>query len=888
MNELLRYFNGNETAASIWKDKYCVKDKNDVEQEATPDDMHRRMAKEFGRMEYQNFMKDSCAIPKQTNALSDYGRQRWRRRMEYQVTEQNLIDDAYQLMKDFGIIVPQGSVMAGLGNPYVIGSLSNCFVIGQPYDSYGGIFQKDEQMAQLMKRRGGVGIDISTLRPESVAVSNTAGNSTGAVSFMHRYSNTTREVAQEGRRGALMITIDCHHPDLEQFIDVKMDKTKVTGANISVQFHNDFYEAVEKDYDYLLKWPVNKIVDITNGDFEKAEYNVLYEAKNNDGSASYWKKVQPKKIFEKFTQNNWESAEPGTINVDRHWAYSPDGVYPQYKGIVTNPCGEIFMGAYDACRLIAINLLSIVENPYTDTSSINTIKLYKYAYEQQIMGDNVVDLELEHITEILLKIDKDEEPDEVKRVEKELWEKVYDVASGGRRTGCGITALGDMLAAMGLAYESDEAINLVEEVMSIKMGAELDATIDLAILRGPFKGWNKDKEFCYSGNDEVYLYQGGNDFFQMIMENFPEQANKMFQYGRRNVSWSTSAPTGSLSEMTQTTGGMEPLFSLKPFIRRRKINPSDKDVRVDFVDDNGDSWQDYPCIHGQVIEWYRTYLNGDDSINGGLIFNSLDIRQMLELMPIERLDSILEQSPWHGSCAEELDWKKRVEMQAVVQKYTTHSISSTVNLPKDVPVETVREIYMEGWRQGLKGITIYRDTCRDGVLIKKEDTKTKKGKRPKSIDANLHIATSKGKSYAIIVGVVDSNPYELFAFEYTSSNKDIRGKVVRVKKGSYSFVPDDGEEIANIQQLAGPTDERILTRWASLALRQGASPEVVIEQVDRSEVQITSFARVISRVLKTYIKDDTASTSVCGNCGAEALVYQEGCLTCKACGVSKC
>jgi ribonucleoside-diphosphate reductase alpha chain len=628
------YFNGDELAASVWEGKYAA------EGESNPDEMHRRMAKEFARIE-ESYLKNDEPIEITATkhlSISDYAKKR------NSLTEERI----YNLFKDFKYVVPQGSIMSMLGVDK-IGSLSNCFVIGQPEDSYGGILQKDEQLVQLMKRRGGVGIDISTLRPGGTDVTNAAKTSTGAASFMERFSNSTREVAQGGRRGALMITIDVRHPDIFEFVNIKKDRTKVTGANISVNLRNDFMEAVKNDEDYILRFPCDIDSEVVNCQLEDLDYNkleILIDTGYNH--KIYVKKIKAKELYESIVENAWENAEPGQMFIDRHWDYSPDGAYEQYKGVTTNPCGEIFMQPYDACRLMAINLLSFVENPYTDEAYVDWVKLYEIAYEQQRLADDLVDLELEHISRILAKIHSDEESDVVKRTEIELWEKVYDVASAGRRTGCGFTALGDMLAALGVSYDSEQGCDFIEKMMRTKMEAELDCTIDLAVLREEFDGWGWEYEFPFFGEDNC---TGGNSFYQMIWEEFPKQAERMAIHGRRNISWSTVAPTGSVSILTQTTSGLEPLFA-PYYMRRKKVNPGEEGVRVDFTDQNGDNWMEYPIMHPQFIQWYAE--NGDS--DGYLEY----AKGILEECTKDEIDEIFKVSPWYNSCAPDIDWKKRV------------------------------------------------------------------------------------------------------------------------------------------------------------------------------------------------------------------------------------
>ena len=835
------YFNGDELAASVWEGKYAAKG------ESNPDEMHKRMAKEFARIESKykkSELSDSTGSFFIPEGLSDYALNK-----RSDLTEHTI----YELFKDFKYICPQGSVMSMLGVDK-IGSLSNCFVIGQPEDSYGGILQKDEQLVQLMKRRGGVGIDISTLRPSGTDVTNAAKTSTGAASFMERFSNSTREVAQGGRRGALMITIDVRHPDVFDFVNIKKDRTKVTGANISVNLRNDFMEAVKKDEDYVLRFPCD--ADIANADVVKT--------------------VKAKELYDSIVENAWENAEPGQMFIDRHWDYSPDGAYEQYRGVTTNPCGEIFMQPYDACRLMAINLLSFVENPYTDEAYVDWVKLYEVAYEQQRLADNLVDLELEHISRILAKIHSDKESDEVKRAEIELWEKVYDVASAGRRTGCGFTALGDMLAALGVSYDSEQGCDFIEKVMFTKMEAELDCSIDLAILRGPFDGWNPDNEFTHSVDEGIHYRSGGeNDFYDMLFLEFNAQAVRMNKYGRRNISWSTVAPTGSVSILTQTTSGLEPLFA-PYYMRRKKVNPGEEGVRVDFTDQNGDNWMEYPVFHPQFKRWIQI----DAPVENP------------ETLSKERVDWFFEMSPWYNACAPDIDWKKRVDIQAIIQKYTSHSISSTINLPNDVTKEEVAEIYIHSYDKGLKGVTVYRDGCRTGVLVT-DSNESKETfeyndapKRPTCLPVEIHTTVSKGIKWNVIVGIFDNKPYEVFAIPHFTNETEL--ELCKVKRGRYDLLKDNETHTENITSQI--TDEQdVLTRMVSTALRHGADMTYIVEQLNKSCGDITSFSKAIARTLKKYIDEKKmVSRAACTECGSNNLVFEEGCLMCKDCGSSKC
>lgn len=859
--KLLNYFSGDELAANVWQSKYAQ------EGEETPDDMHKRLAKEFARIE-EKYRQGPCVAHNNSEIeLSKYGSKR------LFLTE----DKIYNLFKDFKYVVPQGSIMSQLGVES-IGSLSNCFVIGQPQDSYGGIFQKDEEMAQLMKRRGGVGIDISTLRPEGTSTSNAAKSSTGAISFMHRFSNTTREVAQNGRRGALMISMDINHPDIMEFIKIKRDLANVTGANISIKINNDFMKAVKNDERYVLRFPCNFyennpswVKDLEESkDWEGIELNKLHPIithKDKEVILGYTKVINAKEYWNEIIKSAHNVAEPGIIFVDNHHNYSPDGVYPQYKGVTTNPCGEIFMQAYDACRLIATNLYSFVDNPFTKEASFNFEKFYKVNYEAMRLSDDLIDLELEHIQRIIDKIDNDPESDEIKAREKALWLKIYNTAKSSRRTGLGFTALGDTLAALGLKYDSDEALSVIELIMHAKMQSELDCTIDLAILRGPFEGWDSNIEI-----QGLNVGVGNNDFYQFLLTNFPKQAKRMCDYGRRNVSWSTVAPTGTVSLLTQTTSGIEPLFQ-PYYIRRKKVNPGNNDVRIDFTDQNGDSWQEFPVLHPKFKDWL--VVKGFQDINN---YDKI------------ALQSIFEQSPWYQSTANDIDWIKRVEIQSIIQKYTTHSISSTINLPENVSEEEVSNIYLEAWGQGLKGITVYRDGSRSGVLVTSSNKDRNSfeyidaTKRPKSLDAEVHLTKVGGTPFNIFVGLMNDKPYEIF-IDTTNMNNH-KGTITKNKKGEYIF---SSELVDKLYITSDMSDEQAaITRLVSTSLRHGADIKFVVEQINKCDGDLFSFTKGLARVLKKYIPDGAKSTVSCLDCGSSNVIFQEGCQSCKDCGSSKC
>lgn len=882
--ELLNYFEQDELASSVWLGKYALKDLQGNYVEETPTDMHWRMAKELARIEGSYGKTIDPEIKKNLSKMALWFKDKfWNSPSGFGE------DFIFEYFDKFKYIVPQGSIMSGLGDTYRIKSLSNCFVVPSPLDSYGGIFKTDQEIAQLEKRRGGVGTNLNSLRPDDTPVLNAAGTSTGAHSFMDRYSNTTREVAQNGRRGALMLLMSCLHPDIFKFVGKKKDKTKVTGANISVQLTNEFMEAVKDDTDFICRFPID--MNISHTSAYPMEYNKLEDA----GNGKYWMKIKARELFNEIVLNAWDNAEPGLAFMDTVIGYSPEGVYYRYLPIASNPCGEQWMNAYDACRLLALNLFGIVKNPFTSAAEIDWKKLYEISYIQQRLADDIVDLEIEYVERIIEKIKSDPEPEEIKATELNLWINVRDTAKASRRTGCGITALADMLAALGLKYDSKEALDITELVMKKKMEAELDCTIDLAILRGTFEGWDSKLEFgttvdvnaSKDGKPFLGLFidskEVGNDFYKMILKEFPVQSIKMVKYGRRNVSWSTVAPTGSVSILTQTTSGLEPLF-LPFYMRRKKVNPSDAGVRVDFVDQNGDSWTEYPILHPK----FKTFIQVNSikllGVSGEVDFSIIDKDMLVYLF---------EQSPWFGACANDIDWEKRIEIQAVIQRYTTNAISSTMNLPNDVSKEIVEKIYFAAWEHGLKGVTIYRDGCRTGVLVSesKKDSfdYNNAAKRPKELDADLHVVSVKGVKYGVIVGLSDNKPYELFAFNLPSEIKEsCKGKITKLKKGHYNFECGDGT-IKNLQEAAVRHDEQVLTRLVSGMLRHGAKPQFIMEQIDKCDLEIVSFGKAISRTLKKYVKDEEmVSRNTCKDCGSSNVRMQEGCLVCLDCGGSKC
>ena len=865
LEKCLHYFDGDELAATTWMGKYAIKTTDDRFLELTPDAMHRRMAKEFMRIEkkhrpsppdsYRDLTKGKRANRNFRNKkLSEYGKQR------APLTEEKI----FEYFKNFKYIIPQGSVMASLGNSSVIASYSNCVVLPEICDSYGGILYTDHQLAQLFKRRCGVGIDLSSLRPEGVSVSNAARTTSGAVSFMERYSNTTREVAQKGRRGALMITMDIAHPDIEKFITSKQDLSKVTGANISVRLSDEFMHAVEKNKPFTLRWPIDAKVTGTK----------------DDGRGIFSKKVNATNIWNTIVRCAHNTAEPGLIFWDKQHLYSTSSIYPNYKNISTNPCSEIAMQGGDSCRLMAINLFSLVDEPFTSNATFNYKKFFEVVYEAQRLMDNLVDLELEAIERILKKVKADPEPDNIKQVEKETWELLHKTGKKGRRTGLGFTALADALAALGHKYDSTNALIEIEKIMKVKCEAEFESSIDLAIERGKFADFNT-------------RYENKSEFVLMLKKQFPHVYKRMMKYGRRNISISTVAPTGSLSILTQTSSGLEPVYMLS-YKRRRKINSHDTSARVDFVDVLGDSWQEFDVYHAKIKTWMK--VSGSDDIS---------------------------RSPYIGSTAPEIDWMKRLEVQAIIQKYVTHSISSTINLPATVTPEQVGNIYVEAWKKGLKGVTVYRDGSRSGVLIKDEKKSNdatptssvttsplllEAPKRPQILEAEVIRFMNHDERWVAVVGLLNGKPYEIFTGkddkEFHLPYTIDRGWVVKVStkdSSRYDFqylYKNDPNGYKNKQTVEGLSRSFNQEYWnyaklISGVLRQGMPLTQVVELVENLKLydnNINTWTSGVSRALKRYIEDGAIpGTRKCPSCGdIDGLIYEEGCLHCKSCGYSAC
>ncbi|MBK7181650.1 MAG: adenosylcobalamin-dependent ribonucleoside-diphosphate reductase [Bacteroidetes bacterium] len=835
LEQCISYFEGDELAATTWMNKYAMKNKKGQFVELTPEHMHKRMAKEFARIESQS--KNKTELNGSFKNLSIYGQER------------SLLDEEkiYNYFNNFKYIIPQGSVMSALGNPYIIASLSNCIVLPEVYDSYGGIFYTDQQMAQLFKRRCGVGVDISTLRPAGSTVSNSAGSTTGAVSFMERFSNTTREVAQNGRRGALMITIDIAHPDVQQFITIKQDLSKVTGANISIRLSDEFMNAVQHDEDYLLRFPIDSQEPI------------------------YSKKVKAKDLWNLVVKCAHNTAEPGLIFWDRQHYYSTSSVYPEFKNVSTNPCSEIAMQGGDSCRLIALNLFSFVRNPFTENASFDYKLFYETTYEAQRLMDDLVDLELEHIERIFEKVAADPEPDSIKQVEVDTWKLLYNAGKKGRRTGLGFTALADTIAALGYQFDSTESLDEVQKIMKKKCTAEFDCSIDLAIERGKFESFNPEIE-------------NTSEFVQMLKTELPELYDRMMKYGRRNISLSTVAPTGTLSMLAQCSSGIEPVFMLS-YKRRRKVNPLEQNAKVDYIDSMGDSWEEFVVYHQKLKKWMEATGKTDIS-----------------------------ESPYKNSTANEIDWIKRVKMQSIVQKYTTHSISSTINLPSNVSEEKVGEIYLEAWKQGLKGITVYREGSRSGVLVSTDTKSTSKSnneiietippKRPSKIEAEIVRFMNHDEKWIAFVGLLNNKPYEIF----TGKSEDSfviptwvnRGWIIKnsadngKKRYDFQYVDKDGYKVT-IEGLSRSFNKEYWNygKLISGVLRHGMPIQNVVDLVGNLNLysdSINTWKNGIERALKKFIPDGTyAKDKECSSCGdRDGLIYEEGCLKCKSCGHSKC
>ncbi len=827
----LKYFDGDALAAQVWVSKYALKDSDGNIFELTPDDMHHRLAFEIARIE-----------AKYPQGMSE--------------------EDVFELLRNFKYVVPQGSPMAGIGNDMQVGSLSNCFVVGidKKPDSYGGIMRIDQEQVQLMKRRGGVGHDLSHLRPKGMAVKNSALTSTGLVPFMERYSNSTREVAQDGRRGALMLTVSIKHPDAEGFIDAKMTPGKITGANVSVRIDDGFMQAVEAGTPYRQQYPVDSDNPIVTKDIDASQ------------------------LWQKIVTNAWKSAEPGVLFWDTIRRESVPDCYADlgFETISTNPCGEIPLCPYDSCRLLAINLYSFVVNPFTKEAYFDYDKLTTVVRKAQRIMDDIIDLEMEKIDLILAKVDSDPEPEEVKSPERNLWLKIKEKTLRGRRTGLGTTAEGDMIAAMGLRYGTPEATDFSVSVHRAVALAAYTESVEMASQRGAFEVYDTARE-------------ANNPYIQRLAEADPALYEKMSKQGRRNIACLTIAPTGTTSLMTRTSSGIEPVF-MPVYKRRRKINANDASVHVDYVDDSGDAFEEYIVYHPKFLEWMK--LEGIDTE---------------KKYTQEELDTLVARSPYAGATANEIDWLEKVNMQGRIQKWVDHSISVTINLPSDISVEAVESLYRHAWHAGCKGCTVYRDGSRSGVLVSIEENKKKEklthepimAKRPSELEADVVRFQNNKEKWIAFVGLVDGRPYEIFTG--LADDEDglflpkavTHGRIIKAidENGNKRYDFQYSNKRGHKTTIEGLSDKFNPEYWnyaklISGVLRYGMPIDQVLKLVGGLELDsqsINTWKMGVERALKKYLPNGTsAKGQKCPNCGQETLVYQEGCLICTTCGTSKC
>ena len=829
--ESLKYFEGDELAARVWVSKYALKDSYGKIYEKSPVDMHWRIANEIARIE-KNYPNPITA------------------------------EEIFGLMDHFKYIIPQGSPMTGIGNDYQVASLSNCFVIGVdgPSDSYGAIIKMDEEQVQLMKRRGGVGHDLSDIRPKGSPVKNSALTSTGLVPFMERYSNSTREVAQDGRRGALMLSVSIKHPDSEAFIDAKMTEGKVTGANVSVKIDDEFMDAAINGKPYIQQYPIDSANPIVRKEIDAAQ------------------------LWHKIVHNAWKSAEPGVLFWDTIIRESVPDCYADlgFKTVSTNPCGEIPLCPYDSCRLLAINLYSYVVNPFTAEAFFDYDLFKKHVTIAQRIMDDIIDLELEKIQKILAKIDADPEGDDVKRTERELWEKIYKKSGAGRRTGVGITAEGDMLAALGLHYGTDEANAFAENVHKVLALSAYRSSVTMAGERGAFSIYDAERE-------------KNNPFINRLREADPELYKEMVKHGRRNIALLTIAPTGTTSLMTQTTSGIEPVF-LPVYKRRRKVNPGDAEVHIDYVDETGDAFEEYLVFHHKFMVWMKV--------------NGYDVDKKYST---DEIDDLVKKSPYYKATSNDVDWMMKVKMQGSIQKWVDHSISVTINMPADVKEEIVNDLYIEAWKCGCKGCTVYREGSRSGVLIsakdKKEIPECKRPEvtevRPKVLEADVVRFQTNNEKWVALVGLLDNVPYEIFTGLLDDDEGIMLPKTV-VKGRIIKNYDENGNKHYDFQfenkrgyktTIEGLSEKFNKEYWnyaklISGVLRWRMPIDQVIKLVSSLEFDndnINTWKVGVERALKKYVVDGTeAKGQKCPNCGNETLIYQEGCLICKTCGSSRC
>jgi ribonucleoside-diphosphate reductase alpha chain len=818
--QALGYFKGDELAANVWISKYCLTSPEGQFLEASPNDMHRRLAKEFARIE--------AKYPNPMGA-----------------------DEIYGLIENYRYIIPQGSPMAGIGNPFQIQSISNCFVLESPFDSYGGILTTDQQLVQIAKRRGGIGFDISTIRPKGMTTENAARTTDGIEIFMDRYSASCREVAQNGRRGALMLTLSVHHPQIRDFIKIKRDKKRVTGANISIRLTDEFMVAVESRSKFMLRFPVDAV---------EPEYVEWIDA------ADLWDEI---------IESAHNSAEPGLLFWDNVIKFSPADIYAKdgFRTISTNPCGELPLCALDSCRLLLLNLLSFVMNPFTPDAYFDHALFATMVQKAQRLMDDMIDLELEQIDKILAKIDRDPEPVWVKQVERDMWVEIRRKAQLGRRTGLGVTAVGDALAALGLRYGSDESIKMTEVFYRELAVNAYKSSCTMGQERGTFGvfDWTREKE---------------HPFIKRLCEADPE-LTQMMPLGRRNIALTTTAPAGTVSTQTMTTSGIEPAYLLN-YKRRKKLTTVDGSVTPDFIDPSGDRWIEFDVFHHGFAEWMRITGNTPSDV---------------------------EKSPYWKATSADVDWRAKIKMQAAAQRWICHAISNTTNLPEDTPIDVTKDVYMLGWKTGCKGVTIYREGSRTGVLVKKDEEKREvvsntpafiihdAPKRPEILPCDIHRVNIKGEAWTVLVGLLDGKPYELLGglSKYVEiPKKHVTGQIQKrswkAKNATYDLLMGEGEDELRIKDVVSAFDNpnhAAFTRVLSLSLRHGAPVNYIVEQLQKGDkdADLFSFAKVIGRVLKTYIQDGTkpGGAKDCPDCGAKnALKYSDGCVACTNCGSSKC
>lgn len=826
-NKSLEYFSGDELAANVSATKYLLTDNGGSYLELSPAQMHERIAAELSRVE-----------SKYPNAMTE--------------------DEILGLLKDFKYVVPQGSPMSGIGNNFRLQSLSNCFVVPPPEDSYAGICKTDQELVQIAKRRGGIGFDISTIRPKGMNTANAARTTDGIEVFMDRFSNSCREVAQGGRRGALMLTISVHHPQVGDFIKIKNDLKRVTGANISVRVSDEFMTAVKNNEDYEQRWPVNS---------ENPEVTQTSSAAQ---------------IWDALIEGAHSAAEPGILFWDTATTMTPSDIYADegFGSVSTNPCGEIILSPYDSCRLMLLNLTSFISDKWTSASEFDFGKFGEVTYKAQRLMDDMVDLEIEQIDKILEKIDNDPESDEVKYYERSLWLNIRQAALKGRRTGLGITGLGDALAMLGIKYGSEASIEMTEEIYKALAMNAYRSSIMMAKERGAFKVFNAEKE-------------QNHPFLQRIWDEDPELNEMNKKYGRRNIALTTTAPAGSVSVLTQTTSGIEPAFMLH-YTRRKKLTGQDVDARVDFIDDSGDKWQEYTVYHHGFKQWL-------DSTDPDCGWDADD------------LSVAVSHSPYAGATANEIDWVAKVKMQAAAQKWVCHAISNTTNLPASVDVETVKNVYMTGWELGCKGVTVYRDGSRSGVLVSTDEKiadvrdadqiiTRSAPRRPEVMECDIHQVSIKGEAWTVLIGLMSGRPYEVIGglSEYVEIPKKHQVGMIRKRSrksvnSKYDLiVGTNGDEfiIKDVVKVFDNPNHSAFTRTLSLALRHGVPVQYMVEQLQKDkDMDMFSFSKCIARCLKKYIKDGTKASrgvfeTAC--CDSPNIIYQEGCATCSNCGMAKC